>query len=183
MRDDISDLGASTAAHPWLFLVPQAFAGATAIAFALFALRPALAGAGRIGAVGAWLSAAAAVQDISDAVFRLPCRAADGCTSAQMTAGWRGQLHAGIGLVCLILSVVCALVLARAFRRLPAWHRLVAPTLVMALLVVVAVFIIGAPGTAEVHGLAQRVLVLLGGAYGIWTAERVYTQHAAPAPG
>lgn len=178
LRDDISDLGAVTATHPWMFLVPQVVAGVTAIAFALLALRPALAGAGRAGAVGAWLSAGSSVQDLSDAVFRLPCRGADGCSTAQMTAGWAGRVHAGLGLVGLVLSIVSALVLARAFRRLPAWHGFVWPTLLLALLLVITVFIVGAQATTQVHGLAQRVLVLIAGAYGICVARRVYTLHA-----
>lgn len=178
MRDDISDLGAMTATHPWIFLLPQLFAGLCAIGFALFALRPAIAGAGRLGVVGVWLSAASSIQDITDAVFRLPCRVADGCTTTQVTAGVSGQLHAGLGLLSLILSVASALVLACAFRRLPTWRDFVWPTVGVAALLVVAVFVVGSPDTVAVHGLAQRTLVVIAGVYGIWVAQRVYSLHA-----
>ena len=78
-RDDISDLGALTADRPWVILVAQGLSGAFTVAFALLALRPALAVTGHGGAASAWLVAfsAAGLDDLSDAFFRLDCRAAD----------------------------------------------------------------------------------------------------------
>lgn len=174
MRDDISDLGAVTAPHGWAFLTLQAVGGVVSVGFSLFALRPALAGAGRPGRWGPWLAAGSAVQNLTDAVFRLPCRTADGCTSVEMTAGWRAQVHELIGLVCLLLTIVAALVLAAAFRRIPAWRDLAVPTVALGVLVVVALFVVGAPQTATVHGLAQRILVVAGSVWGIWVAVRLF---------
>lgn len=174
LRDDLSDLGARTATHPWLYLLPELIAGLTSVGFALFALRPLLVGAGRLGSVAAWFSAAASLQDLTDPVFRLPCRAADGCSVAQQTVGWSGQLHATLGLLGLVLSVVSGVLLWRAFTRLAEWRRLAWPALAVTLLVVVAVPVIGASATAPVHGLVQRLLVVVAGVFGIWVAQRAY---------
>jgi hypothetical protein len=55
---DVSDLAAPTAQAPAVMLTAQGLAGVLTIAFALFALRPALAVPGRGTALGAWLLAA-----------------------------------------------------------------------------------------------------------------------------
>ncbi|GAA3347044.1 hypothetical protein GCM10020358_60340 [Amorphoplanes nipponensis] len=97
-RDDISEMGAVTAPHAWLFLVPQAVAGLLTIGFALFALRPVLRPAGTVGIVAAWSAAGSAVQDLSDAAFRLDCvrptaaprhrRRPRGTASGTRRSGW-----------------------------------------------------------------------------------------------
>ena len=51
---DVSDLGALTARSPWVMLTAQVIAGTLIIAFALFALGPALAVPGRGPAPGSW---------------------------------------------------------------------------------------------------------------------------------
>jgi hypothetical protein len=174
LRDDISDMGALTAPHPWILLVPGALAGAALIGFALWGLRPALAGAGRAGRTGVWLAALSAIQGISDAVFRSDCRAADGCTQAQTAVSWHGQLHAAIGFASIIVLVLTPFVLARRFRRLPEWRDLAAPSVVVGAVLVAGLFAVAAPQTAAVHGLIQRAMALLGGAWGALLAIRLY---------
>jgi hypothetical protein len=184
IRDDISDLGAVTAPHPWLLLIPQTLAGCAAIGFALFGLRPALAEAGRRGWTGPWLAALSAVQDLSDGAFRPDCRAADGCTQAQATASWEGQVHAGVGLICILLLVISPFVLARRFRRLPDWRDLAGPSVAVGILLVIGVLGVAAAGTAPIHGLIQRVVATLGAAWGIALAVRLrrLAQRERPEP-
>jgi uncharacterized protein DUF998 len=97
---DVSDLAALTARSPWVMLTSQFIAGTLIILFALFALfalRPALAVPGRGTALGALLLAASLIglDNLSDAFFRLDCRAADpGCTTAAAASLWPGA-HGG----------------------------------------------------------------------------------------
>ncbi|MFB9356542.1 DUF998 domain-containing protein [Actinoplanes nipponensis] len=173
-RDDISEMGAVTAPHAWLFLVPQAVAGLLTIGFALFALRPVLRPAGTVGIVAAWSAAGSAVQDLSDAAFRLDCRAADGCTAAQTTASGHGQWHAAFGLVCLLLLIGALFLTARAYRRLPAWAGWAAPTRWTGLLVVLGLLGVALPVTGPVHGLLQRGVALVSAVWGAAVAWRVH---------
>ena len=179
LRDDISDLGAVTAPHAWVLLVPQFLAGLAAIASALWALRPMLAAAGRAGVTGPWLAALSAVQDLSDAVFRPDCRAADGCGQAQATASWHGQMHAIVGLVCAVLFCATPFILARRMRRLSAWRDLATPSLLLGLLLIVGIVGVGAPQTAGVHGLIQRGMALLGVLWDVVLIRRIYRLTAA----
>jgi hypothetical protein len=172
-RDDLSEMGAVTAPHAWLFLIPQMAAGLLTIGFALFGLRPVLRPAGSIGIVAAWFSAGSAVQDLSDAAFRLDCRAADGCTAAQTTASWHGQLHAAFGLVCILLLIGALFLTARAFRRLPAWKGWVAPTRWTGCLIVLGLLGLALPATGSGHGLLQRAVALISAAWGVAVAWRV----------
>jgi hypothetical protein len=174
LRDDISDMGALTAPHPWILLVPGALASAALIGFALRGLRPALVGAGRAGRTGVWLAAISAIPGLSDALFRPDCRAADGCTQAQAAASWHGQLHAAIGFASIIVLVLTPFVLARRFRRVPQWRDLAAPSVVVGAVLVAGLFAVAAPQTAAVHGLIQRAIALLGGAWGALLAARLY---------
>lgn len=167
-------MGALTAPRPWILLVPGALAGAALIGFALRGLRPALAGAAQAGRTGVWLAALSAIQGISDAVFRPDCRAADGCTQAQAAVSWHGKLHAAIGFASIIVLVLTPFVLARRFRRLPEWRDLAAPSVVVGAVLVAGLFAVAAPQTAAVHGLIQRAMALLGGAWGALLAIRLY---------
>ena len=99
--DDISDLGALTAHHPAIVLVTCGVSGAVTIVFSLVALRPELG-------LGAWLVALslAGLDDLSDAFFRLDCRAADnGCSIATATASWHGKVHLAAAVVAALATV------------------------------------------------------------------------------
>ena len=125
VNDDISDLGASTATSPWLYnQVAANLTGVLVIGFALglwTALgRGILARAGVLGliVVGAGV--------FFDGMFRLDCQGID---AACDNTSWHSSAHkieSGITATALLLT---PLVLAFAFRRLPAWRRVWLPTL------------------------------------------------------
>lgn len=85
----ISDLGLAT----------QAICGVATILFGLVALRRMLDGVrGRTFAGVLVATSALGLGSVSDALFRLNCRAADGCTSEQATASWQGKVQGLAGL-------------------------------------------------------------------------------------
>ena len=175
-EDDISDLGALTADRPWLILIGQAVSGVLTMAFALLALRPTLAAPGHHGPVSAWLVAlsAAGLDDLSDAFFRLDCRAADlGCTEAVATGSWHGAIHGIVGSITFVILVLAPFALARRMRLIAAWRSLAWPTLGYGVLVLVAVAIFVALSISTGGGYAQRAVALLGSAGVVVLALRV----------
>jgi hypothetical protein len=129
---DVSDLGALTARSPWVMLTAQVIAGTLIIAFALFALGPAVAVPGRGPALGAWLLAASLIglDNLSDTFFRLDCRAADqGCTAAAAASSWHGQVHIAVGLLSAIAMVAAPFFLAARMRQANGWRDLARPTI------------------------------------------------------
>jgi Protein of unknown function (DUF998) len=136
-RHDVSDLGALTAQDPWVMLTAQGIAGTLIILFALLALRPALAVPGRGTALGAWLLAASlmGLDNLSDAFFRLDCRAADwGCTTAAAVSSWHGTVHLVVGVISGIATIAIPFVLAARMRRADGWRDLARPTILFGLL-------------------------------------------------
>ncbi|MDP9341013.1 MAG: DUF998 domain-containing protein [Actinomycetota bacterium] len=162
--DDISDLGALTAQHPWVMLVASGIGGALTILFALFALRPALAVPGRGTALGAWLLAGSlmGLDNLSDAFFRLDCRAADpGCSAAAAWSSWHGTVHIVVGVATAIAMIAAPFVLAPRMRRLAGWRDLARPTFLFGLL-----FLTVAIGYAALEGKTgggylQRTAIVL----------------------
>jgi hypothetical membrane protein len=166
-RDDISDLGALTARHPWIILAAQGISSSLTIAFALFALGPSLAKPGRRWALGAILLAASAValDDLSDTFFRLDCQAANkGCTMAVATASWHGEIHAVVGTVTFVVLIIAPFVLARAMRQRDEWARYSKPAIGygVGLLALLGVYL-GLTGQLG-DGTAQRVISLVASA-------------------
>jgi hypothetical protein len=161
---DVSDLSALTAQSPLVMLTATGIAGALTIAFALFALRPALAVPGRGTALGAWLLAASlmGLDNLSDTFFRLDCRAADpGCTAAAAASSWHGKVHLAVGLISAIATIAAPVVLAARMRHAPGWRDLARPTLffgglLLAVLVTYAA-LEGKPG----GGYLQRAAIVL----------------------
>jgi hypothetical protein len=160
-RDDISELGALTAPYAWVMLVGQAIGGIGTVLFALGALRPALR-ARRAGAVGSWLLALSALglDNISDVLFRLDCRTADGCTGAQQTASWHGHVHAIVAGTVLLFGVA-PFVLARAFRQAPGWSRFVWPSRTVGVAAIVLIVIYLALSERNGAGYVMRALALV----------------------
>ena len=155
--DDISDLGALTAHHPALVLVTCGLSGAVTIAFALVALRPELG-------LGAWLVALslAGLDDLSDAFFRLDCRAADnGCSIHDATASWHGKVHMAAAVVAALATVAAPFVLASRMRPVDRWRPLARPTLTFGLVVAVSAVADLALTETPLQGLAERVLVVI----------------------
>jgi hypothetical protein len=163
-RHDVSDLGALTAQDPWVMLTAQGIAGALTILFALFALRPALAVAGQGTALGAWLLAASlmGLDNLSDAFFRLDCRAADrGCTTAAATASWHGTTHLVVGVVSAVATIAIPFVLAARMRRADGWRDLARPTIAFGLLFLAVLVSYAALEGKPGDGYLQRVAIVL----------------------
>jgi hypothetical membrane protein len=173
---DISDLGALTADHPWIILIAQGVSGVFTMTFALLVLRPALAARGHYGAISAWLVAlsAAGLDDLSDAFFRLDCRAADpGCTEMVATSSWHGAIHGIVGSVTFVILVIAPFALARRMRLVPAWRSLAGPAFGYGVLLLLSVSIYAALSLTAVAGYAQRAVALLGSLGVIVLALRV----------
>jgi hypothetical protein len=181
--DDISDLGALTADQPWLILIGQAVSGALTMAFAIVAVRPALAVAGRRAPVSAWLVAlsAAGLDDLSDAFFRLDCRAADlGCTEAVAMSSWHGTIHGHVGTLTFAILVIAPFALARRMQFVPGWRTLARPALGYGLVLLAAVTAYVLLSISTGGGYAQRAVALLGSAGVIVLALRVLALTSVP---
>jgi hypothetical protein len=179
---DISDLGAITADRPWLILIGQGVSGALTIAFAALVLRPALAAPGHHGPVSAWLVAlsSAGLDDLSDAFFRLDCRAADpGCTEMVATSSWHGAIHGIVGSITFVILVLAPFALARRMRLVPAWHSLAWPAFGYGVLLLAAVALFVALSISTGGGYAQRAATLLGSAGVVVLALRVLALESA----
>ena len=164
-RHDVSDLGALTAQDPWVLLTAQGIAGALTVLFALFALRPALAVPGRGTAFGVWLVAASlmGLDNLSDAFFRLDCRAADrGCTTAAAVSSWHGTIHLVVGVISAIATIAVPFVLAARMRRADGWRDLARPTILFgSLFFAVLVGYAALEGKAGGGWLQRAAIVLL----------------------
>jgi hypothetical protein len=163
-RHDISDLGALTAHHVWLNLPTIGIAGALTIAFATFALRPALMQADLKQPASAWLVALSlpALDNLSDAFFRLDCRAADrGCAASNAAASWHGKIHVIVGAIAAIATLIAPFALAYRMRRLAALRDKARLTLVFGLLLVASIVAYGALSDTDVQGWSQRAAAVL----------------------
>src|SRR3982751_2912513 len=117
-RDDISDLGALTAADPWLYnQVGSNLTGLLLVCVGLglwWALSPDV-----LGRVGSLAVIVAGAGLFFDGIFRLDCRGIDsGCDNDS----WHSHAHkleSGVTAAALALS---PLILAFAFRRSAAWR-------------------------------------------------------------
>ena len=176
--DDISDLGALTAHHPAIVLVTCGVSGALTIAFALVALRPALG-------IGAWLVALslAGLDDLSDAFFRLDCRAADhGCSISAATASWHGKVHLIAAVVAAVATIAAPFVLARRMRRAEGWAELARWARLFGVVVLISAIASVSLTETPVQGLAQRVVAVIVPLGVVALAVRVLQLNAVDAP-
>ena len=149
VNDDISDLGAVTASSPWLY--NQVAANLTGILVVGFALGLwGVVGSGFLSRAGVLGLVVVGVGIFLDGLFRLDCQSIDaGCDNTS----WHSSAHkieSGVTAAALLLT---PLVLAFAFRRLPAWRRLWLPTLLATPAVIATSAAFGAWGP----GVASRV--------------------------
>jgi hypothetical protein len=115
IADTISDMQAQTAPHVWFPIACFALGALGGFGFALFGLRPALAGAGKV-AVKAPFLLAFALLALGNSFPLIPCRLSDaGCTASV-------QLASPGGLTDAIVAGIAFFVLA--FLPYPLWHRL-----------------------------------------------------------
>ena len=159
VADTISDLQAATAPHVWFPVACFAVGGIGTFCFAVFGLRPALAGAGRVVAYGPWLIALAGLA-IGNSFPLIPCGpAAPGCTAHH-------QLYSPGGMTDAIVATAAFLVLSftpgplwERMRMLPQWRRL-RPVMTAARIACPLCFILLsiASLTHTAQGLAERAL-------------------------
>jgi hypothetical protein len=163
-RHDISDLSALTAHHPWAMLTAGGIAGALTMAFAIWALRPALTVPGQRAPLSAWLVAGSlpALDNLGDVFFRIDCRAADaGCSTSDAAASWHGKAHLLVFAVAAVATIVAPFALAHRMSLLPGWQDLVRPARVFGVLTVAALVVAGALQGTGGQGWAQRVAAVL----------------------
>jgi hypothetical membrane protein len=117
-NDDISDLGATTAKSAWLYnQVGANLTGLLVVALALGmwrALSPDI-----LGRVGAGALAVGGVGAFLDGIFRLDCRGIDAmCTNDS----WHSHAHKIESGITGAATLAAPVILAFAFRRIPAWR-------------------------------------------------------------
>jgi hypothetical protein len=179
VRDDISDLAALTAHHPTYMRLGVGLAGALTIAFALFALRPALKPPRASEPLGAWLTALSlpALDNFTDTFFRLDCRAADdGCSATAALSSWHARLHVAFFVIAAIATLVAPFALAHRMRVVAGWRDFAVPTRAFGFVTVVALAVTVASSGTPVQGLAQRAaatVIPLGIVALAWRAQRL----------
>lgn len=155
-RDDISYLGALTANSPWLYNQVAANTSGVLIVALAVGLWRALSPS-RLGRLGAATLVATGVGMFLDGIFRLDCRSIDvGCSNDS----WHSHAHkleSGFTVGFTFLSI---LLLALAFRRLPAWRNSSLPTIAA----IPAIFIANVAFSPLGSGAATRAgtVVVLG---------------------
>ena len=175
-RDDISDLGAVTAASPWLY--NQVGANLTGVLVALTALglwravSPSVHG--RLGSAALFV---VGLVGFLDGLFRLDCRGIDAaCTNHT----WHAHAHKIESGFTAASTLVAPVLLALAFRRIPSWRGAWVPSLLALPAIIVANVIFSAVG----DGAATRagtVVFFLWVAFVGWWLLREPAQAAAPA--
>jgi hypothetical protein len=141
-NDDISDLGAMTAATPWIY--NQVGANLTAILVVLLglglwrALSPDV-----IGRIGAAVLIAEGISTFFDGIFRLDCRGID---AACDNVSWHSRAHKIESGFTGAFSLLAPLILAFAFRRNAAWRDSWIPSLLTVPAVVAANVLFSAVG-------------------------------------
>jgi len=141
-NDDISDLGAMTAAGPWIY--NQVGANLTGLLVVLLglgvwrALSPDV-----IGRIGAAVLIAEGISTFFDGIFRLDCRGID---SACDNVSWHSRAHKIESGFTGAFSLLAPLILAFAFRRNPLWRDSWIPSLLTVPAVVAANVVFSAVG-------------------------------------
>jgi hypothetical protein len=150
-RHDISDLAALTAQHATVDRLTLALSGALTIAFGL-SIR-------HVFGCAAWLVALSlpGLDNLSDAFFRLDCRAADaGCGMAEATASWHGKVHIASFVIAALATMVAPFALSRRMRHAVGWEDLARPTWVFGFVVIALLAATAATSGSEIQGWTQR---------------------------
>src|SRR5205823_9444796 len=131
-------------------------------------LRPSLTVPGRRMAVSAVLVAVSlpALDNLSDAFFRLDCRAADaGCTSS-VASSWHGTIHIVAFIVAAVPTLVAPFALSRRMRAVEGWSDLARPARIFGLALLVAFVATAASHGSTAQGLTQRIAATMA-AFGV----------------
>lgn len=141
-RDDISDLGAVTAASPWLY--NQVGANLTGLLLLLCALGVWRAVSPSVlGRLGAGALALAGLGSFLDGLFRLDCRGIDAaCTNHT----WHSHAHKLESGFTAGFTLAAPVLLGLAFRRIPAWRDAWLPTILTVPAIIVANIVFSALG-------------------------------------
>jgi hypothetical protein len=183
-RHDISDLTALTGHHATFNQATLLVSGLLTAAFALWALRPSLAVPDRGVAVGAVLVAVSlpALDNLSDAFFRLDCRAADaGCTSSVAAASWHGTIHLVVFGVAAIPTLIAPFALSRRMRVVEGWSDLARPAQVFGMALLVVFVATAASQGSSAQGWTQRFAATLA-AFGVIALAVRALRLARPSP-
>jgi len=165
LRHDISDLGALTAHHAGLFRLVVALSGLVTIVFGLLVVRPLL----RSTAAGVLVALSLpGLDNLTDAFFRLDCRAADaGCSASVALSSWHAKLHIVCFVIAALATIAAPFVIAR---RLPGPDRRRA--VILGWVTIALLVASGASSGSAVQGLTQRIaatVVPLGVALLAWS--------------
>ena len=159
ITDTISDMQAATAPHVWFPIACFAVGGIGTFCFAVFGLRPALAGAGRAAAHAPWMLALAGLA-IGNSFPLIPCQLSNpGCTAHHQLYSPGGMTDAIVATVAFLVLAVAPGPLWQRLKALPDWQRLrpvMTTARIVCLLCVILLFAASATNTAQ--GLAERAL-------------------------
>jgi hypothetical protein len=161
VRDTISDMQASTAPHVWFPIASFVLAGVATFAFAVFGLRPALAGAGKRARFAPWMLAFSALA-LGNSFPLIPCRLSDpGCTPSFQLNSPGGLTDAIVSGLAFFVLVITPFPMWRRLANLPGWRRL-RPVLLAAAIGGPILFVLLAVSSSEPSmpdvGLIERVL-------------------------
>jgi hypothetical protein len=171
-RHDISDMGAVGAPHAWILLTAQGVSGACTLAFGWLGFRAALQGVRGRTVAATLLAVPLGVGNLSDAFFRIDCRAADGCSSAEAVRSWHATIHAASS-VLILVAVVAPFLVARCLRRSADWADLSGACVWLGVAIVLSVVASVALGGQDGAGYAQRAFALLEVSLLVLLARRV----------
>jgi Protein of unknown function (DUF998) len=179
MRHDISDLGALTAHHATAFRLALLLAGAVTMAFGLLLVGPVL----RSPLAGVLVALSlVGLDNLTDAFFRLDCRAADvGCGTSDAFSSWHARAHLVCFLVAALATVAAPFVAAGAMSRDPKWRPAARPTRRFGYLTIALLVASAAASGSSVQGLAQRVAATVI-PIGVAGFAAVFIQHQAGSP-
>jgi hypothetical protein len=173
-RDDISDLGAVTAASPWLYNQLGAnVAGLLVVVCALGLWRS--VGPSVLGRLGAASLAVSGVGGFLDGLFRLDCRGIDAACTNHTWHAHAHKIESGVTAVALLLApVLCAF----AFRKLPQWRGAWLPSLLTVPAILLANVIFSAVG----DGAATRAGTVVAFGWIAFIGARLLAEPAEEVP-
>lgn len=184
-RDDISDLGAVTAASPWLYnQVGMNLTGLLLVLCALGlwrALSPSV-----LGRLGAGALALAGIGSFLDGLFRLDCRGIDHPACTNHT--WHSHAHKLESGFTAGFTLAAPILLGLAFRRIPAWRGAWLPSILTVPAIIVANIVFSAVGDGAAIRAGTVVFFLWVAFLGVWllrepgpAAEEANRRPAQPA--
>jgi hypothetical protein len=177
-RDDISDLGAVTAASPWLYnQVGMNLTGLLLVLCALGlwrALSPSV-----LGRLGAGALALAGIGSFLDGLLRLDCRGIDAaCTNHS----WHAHAHKLESGFTAGFTLAAPVLLGLAFRRIPSWRGAWLPTILTVPAIIVANIVFSAVGDGAATRAGTVVFFLWVAFLGVWLLREPVATPTAAAP-